>query len=239
MVIGHLTALPFSHKSNKCAYLLTIRSRDRSGRLFSFWVLFYLYLYFYFSWLSSNLYARVLNMLGYYLIFLEELLPILFKLWGMGLFFVERWFLGVWLRAFFPVRLRPLQFKEDPFNYLDFCFVGVFIWQLTDSEAFYRLRISLRVWSGLLSTLVAFLLIWDLLICSLGLGCLLGLGYCGGSVRCWGVLVDFNDTLAVQFSFPSWKQMLFLIRNCMNSALWPSDRLANSTVLVVYFFRII
>lgn len=47
-----------------------------------------------------------------------------------------------------------------------------------------------------------------------------------------------RDTRAVQFSLPSWKQMLFLMRNCMNSALWFSERLANSTVLLGYFLRI-
>lgn len=43
-----------------------------------------------------------------------------------------------------------------------------------------------------------------------------------------------SETLAVQFSLPSWKQMLFLMRNWMNSALWFSERLANSTVLLAY-----
>lgn len=45
--------------------------------------------------------------------------------------------------------------------------------------------------------------------------------------------------LAVQFYFPSWKQMLFLMRNCRNSALWSSERLLNQTVFDYFLYIII
>ena len=53
-----------------------------------------------------------------------------------------------------------------------------------------------------------------------------------------GATFSFIAMLAVQFYFPSWKQMLFFIKNWMNSALWSSERLQNYTVRPDYFLRI-
>ncbi len=151
--------------------------------------------------------------------FLDELFWILFKLWGCILFLPEApegCLRGVWLKAFFPVRLRPLVLIADPFNYLAGSLVGVFNCLLAVYCTFSRLSMSLCIWRGLFSIFVGFLMIWDLLIVSLGLTDLCVLFSTCASGWCIGVLVDFNDTRAVQFSFPSWKQMLFLIRNYIN-----------------------
>lgn len=158
MFVGHLTARPFSHNSNKFAYLFTILSLDISGLHFIFWVL----AYFYFYWLKSSFSADCLTIIGYYFSFFEELLWIFFRLWGFTLFLAEGLLRGVWFIVFFPVRLRPLLIDEV-FSYLDGSFVGVLSCRLAVSGAFYRLMISFFVCKGFYC-LAGFLTIWDLLV---------------------------------------------------------------------------
>ena len=169
MFAGHLTALPFSHSSNKFAYLLTILSRDISGLHF----IFRLFAYFYFYRLKSSLSAEFLTIIGYYFNFFEELLWILFRLWALTLFLAEGFLRGVWFIVFFPVRLRPL-LAEEVFSYLAGSFVGVFSCRLAVSGTFYRLMISFLVYKGFYC-LSAFLTIWDFLVVSCDLIFLIGL----------------------------------------------------------------
>jgi hypothetical protein len=212
--------------------LLTILSLDISGLHLIFWLLVFFYSY----WLKFSFSAECLTIIGYYFNFFEELFWIFLRLWGLMLFLAEGLLRGVWLIVFFPVRLRPLLLIDEVFGYLDGSFVGVLNCRLAVSGTSYRLIISFLVCKGFYC-LAAFLTIWDLLVASCDLIFLEGLFSCCGSIWCCCIFVDFKETLAVQFSFPYWKQMLFFMRNSINSALWPSERFANSTVLVVYFLR--
>lgn len=129
---------------------------------------------------------------------------------GLGLWTLR----GVWFVGFFIVLLRPLQDREETPSYFLVSFVGVLSCLKTWSLAVYFCTLTVLLCRSL-----------SFLLCFCTRGCT------GVFVSLRGfwvdVLLGLMDTCAVQFSLPYWKQMLFLMRKCMNSALWSSVRLAN------------